>query len=119
MQAAVSFFESLENFVAVIAYWGAAFFAVVTVEHVVFRRGRVGAYDLGAWNRGDALPSGIAAMGAGVLSFALVVPCMKQTWFVGPIAEKTGDIGFLVALGVCTCLYLPFRALEIRVRKRL
>ena len=119
MRAAVSFFVSLQNFVAVIAYWAAAFFAIVTIEHVVFRRGRYDTYDLAIWNDGSALPSGISALVAGVLSFGLVVPCMSQTWFVGPIAEKTGDIGFLVALGVCSILYLPLRTLEIRVRKRL
>ncbi|KAK2752204.1 hypothetical protein FQN55_008094 [Onygenales sp. PD_40] len=118
IRAASSFFVSLENFIGVIAYWSAAFFAIVSVEHLVFRRGDYASYDHRIWNVGSQLPSGVAALGAGALSFALVVPCMAQTWFVGPIAEKTGDIGFEMALGVSALLYLPMRAVEVRIRGR-
>ncbi|PGH03888.1 hypothetical protein AJ79_07246 [Helicocarpus griseus UAMH5409] len=119
IRAAASFFVSLENFIGVIAYWSAAFFAIVTVEHLVFRRGDYGSYEHKIWNVGAELPSGVAALGAGALSFALVVPCMSQTWFTGPIAVWTGDVGFEMALVLSALLYLPFRGLEIRVRGKM
>ncbi|EER29121.1 hypothetical protein D8B26_000395 [Coccidioides posadasii str. Silveira] len=119
IRAASSFFASLENFIGVIAYWSAAFFSIVTVEHLVFRKGRYESYDPTIWNVGSALPSGVSALAAGVLSFALVIPCMSQTWYVGPIAKKTGDIGFEIALVLSALLYLPLRAAEIKWRKRL
>ncbi|KAM5429702.1 hypothetical protein McanCB56680_004093 [Microsporum canis] len=119
IRAAVSFFVSLENFAAVISYWSATFVAIIAIEHVVFRKGDYNSYDPSVWNDGAALPSGISAIAAGALSFALVVPCMLQTWFQGPIAKVTGDIGFEVAMVLSGILYLPFRALEIRLRKRI
>ena len=64
------------------------------------------------------LPSGVAALGAGVLSFGLVVPCMAQVWWTGPIAESTGDIGFEVAFALSALLYVPLRLLERRILGR-
>ena len=61
---------------------------------------------------GVVVSIGYAAIGAAVLCFGLVIPGMSQTWFVGPIAEETGDIGFEVALVLSAVLYVPFRALE-------
>ncbi|KMQ44653.1 Permease, cytosine/purines, uracil, thiamine, allantoin [Trichophyton rubrum] len=119
IQAAVSFFVSLENFAAVISYWSATFVAIIAIEHVVFRKGDYSSYDATIWNDAAALPSGVAAITAGALSFALVVPCMLQTWFQGPIAKITGDIGFEVAMVLSGILYLPLRALEIKIRKRI
>lgn len=116
MRAATSFFVSLHNFVGVIAYWAAAAVAVIVLEHLVFRKGRYESYDPALWNVRGKLPSGIAALGACALSFALVVPCMAQTWYVGPIAKTTGDIGFEVAFVLSGLLYLPLRAIEIRWR---
>jgi hypothetical protein len=58
---------------------------------------------------------GWAAMGASVGCLGLVVPCMYQIWFTGPIAERTGDLGFEVALVLSAGLYVPLRCLEKRV----
>lgn len=55
-------------------------------------------------------------MGAVAVSFAFVVPCMAQKWFVGPIAETTGDIGLEVALVIAPLLYLPMRWIEVKRR---
>ncbi|KAI0481301.1 permease for cytosine/purines, uracil, thiamine, allantoin-domain-containing protein [Xylariaceae sp. FL0804] len=114
--AARSFFDSLENFIYVIAYWSAAYVGVVAAEHFVFRRADCASYDPAHWDRPARLPTGVAAIGAMALSFALVVPCMSQVWFTGPIAETTGDIGFEVALVLSSLLYLPFRWLELKIR---
>lgn len=46
------------------------------------------------------------------MSFALVIPSMSQVWYTGPIARKTGDIGFEVAMVVTTLIYVPLRHLE-------
>lgn len=116
IQAAKSFFDSLENFIYLIAYWAAAFVSIIAVEQFVFHKGRIDHYNLDACNIPKKLPSGIAAISAAALSSGLVVPCMDQTWFVGPIAETTGDLGFEVALLLAPLLYLPFRWIEIRFR---
>ncbi|KAL4876527.1 permease for cytosine/purines, uracil, thiamine, allantoin-domain-containing protein [Aspergillus karnatakaensis] len=135
VEAAKSFFTNLENFLYVIAYWSAAFVAVVLVEHFLFRGGDCNSYtsssrssgvdvdadaeaeaESGSWNNPKHLPSGLAAVGAMALSFGLIVPCMGQVWFTGPIAQTTGDIGFEVALVLAGLLYVPLRMGEKRIR---
>ncbi|KAI1135536.1 permease for cytosine/purines, uracil, thiamine, allantoin-domain-containing protein [Hypoxylon sp. FL0543] len=118
VRAAVEFFASLENFVALIGYWSAAFVAVLIVEHNVFRGGRYDTYDHDSWNVASRLPLGVAALAASALSFGLVIPSMSQVWFEGPIAERAGDIGFEMAFAVTAFLYLPFRFLEKRLTGR-
>jgi purine-cytosine permease-like protein len=107
-----NFFESLNNFMAVIAYWSASFVGIVIADHVVIRRCRFDSYDPSIWDQGSKLPLGVAAILSGVLSFALVIPSMNEAWYVGPIAEKSGDIGFEVAFVLSAILYVPFRLLE-------
>ncbi|KAG9104171.1 hypothetical protein FRC06_004808 [Ceratobasidium sp. 370] len=93
------FEETLVNFLGIVGYWSATFVAVVLAEHIVFRHRNWAAYDLAAWNSARRLPPGIAALGACVCAFGLIVPCMDQVWFVGPVAARTGDIGFEVSVG--------------------
>ncbi|KAK1245956.1 hypothetical protein MKX07_005025 [Trichoderma sp. CBMAI-0711] len=112
------FFESLENFVSLIGYWSAAFVGIVIVEHVVFRRQNYDSYDHAIWSDAKKLPLGIAALASGVLSFGLVIPCMDQVWWQGPIAKTTGDIGFEMAFAVSSLLYVPLRYAEIRLTGR-
>ncbi|KAL4734518.1 permease for cytosine/purines, uracil, thiamine, allantoin-domain-containing protein [Aspergillus similis] len=121
--AAKSFFTNLENFLYVIAYWSAGFFSVVTVEHFVFREGAFDTYTADTngdgkttWDNPSKLPTGLAAVGAMALSFGLVIPCMGQVWFTGPLAKTTGDIGFEVALVLAGALYVPLRWMEKRLR---
>ncbi|KAK4157603.1 permease for cytosine/purines, uracil, thiamine, allantoin-domain-containing protein [Chaetomidium leptoderma] len=114
IRAAADFFVNLENVVALIGYWSSAFLAVVLVEHFWFRGADCTAYDPEAWNDASRLPWGVAALGAGVLSFGLVVPSMAQVWWTGPIAQTTGDIGFELAFVVSGVLYVPLRWLEKR-----
>ena len=112
--AAQNFFLALENFLGIIGYWSAAFVAVVTIEHVWFKRSDYEKYDHTIWNVRKCLPTGLAALGASALSFALVIPCMAQVWYSGPIATYTGDIGFEMAFVMTALLYVPFRMIEIR-----
>ena len=97
-------------------YWVAAFISVLVLEHLYFRHADFSSYDISAWATPRALPPGIAAVSAFVLSFGLVVPCMDQVWFTGPIAKHTGDIGLEVAFVLTAILYIPFRKLEKRWR---
>jgi purine-cytosine permease-like protein len=117
--AASNFFVNLENFVGIIGYWAAAYVGVVVVEHRLIRKSDYETYDHAAWNVRKELPSGVAAIGAAVCSFALVIPSMAQVWYTGPIAQHTGDIGFEMAFVVTVLLYIPFRYAEIKIRGRM
>ncbi|KAK4225018.1 putative purine-cytosine permease [Podospora fimiseda] len=110
--AAGDFFVNMENFLALIGYWSSAFLGVLVTEHLVFRKMDCRNYDAEAWNDASLLPWGVAALGASVLCFGLVIPSMSQVWFTGPIARTTGDIGFELAFVVAAGLYLPCRWLE-------
>ncbi|KAK7927171.1 purine-cytosine permease fcy22 protein [Apiospora marii] len=110
---------SLENFLALIGYWAGCFDAVLLEEFLVFRRRDYATYDHAIWNVGGKLPSGVAALAASLLSMGLVIPGMAEAWYTGPIAEKTGDIGFEMAFFVTAVFYLPFRWLEIKWRGHL
>jgi purine-cytosine permease-like protein len=116
ISAAKSFFASLENFIYLIAYWSAGFVGVVAMEHFVFRKADCANYVIADWNTPSKLPTGIAAIGAIALAFGLVVPCMSQVWFTGPLAKTTGDIGFEVALVLAPILYYPLRSVELKYR---
>lgn len=111
------FYDTLTNFLGLIGYWASAFLAVILVEHFVIRRGDFTSYDLRYWNSPSKLPTGLAALGACVLAFGLVVPSMEQVWFVGPFAKTTGDIGFEVAFFATAIFYVPLRYIELKFRK--
>lgn len=115
IKASESFFYSLENFLGIVSHWPGAFGAIVILEHLWFRKGDATTYSQGIWKDGKRLPPGIAAIASGILCFGLVVPCMNTTWFVGPIAKITGNIGFEMAFVVAGLLYVPLRTLEIRL----
>ncbi|KAI0711159.1 NCS cytosine-purine permease [Cerioporus squamosus] len=110
------FYDTLTNFLGLIGYWASAFGAIVLVEHLLIRRGDFSTYDLRYWDNYRRLPTGLAALGACLLACGLIVPSMDQVWFVGPIAEKTGDIGFELAFAAAGLFYVPLRYLELRFR---
>jgi purine-cytosine permease-like protein len=119
IKAAEAWETSLENFLALIGYYAGCFDAVLIVELLVFRRMDFSTFDHAIWNVGRELPTGLAAMGASIISFGLVVPGMAEVWYTGPIAETTGDIGFELAFVVTALFYIPLRWLEIRIRGQL
>ncbi|KIH89741.1 hypothetical protein SPBR_08978 [Sporothrix brasiliensis 5110] len=116
--ASKDFYNNLNNFITLIGYWAAAFIAAFLVEHLWFRRGDCRNYDPRDWDSAGRLPLGIAAICAGLCSVALIVPSMSQVWYVGPIAETTGDLGFEFAFVVTALLYGPFRLLEKKLSGR-
>ncbi|KZT10370.1 NCS cytosine-purine permease [Laetiporus sulphureus 93-53] len=111
------FYDTLSNFLGIIGYWASAFCAVVLIEHFVIRRSDFSSYNLRYWDDYRRLPPGFAAVCACLLSVGLIVPSMDQVWFVGPIAQRTGDIGFEMAFTVTGLCYVPLRYLELRFRK--
>ncbi|KAG5936660.1 hypothetical protein E4U59_004885 [Claviceps monticola] len=112
------FYTSLSNFMSLISYWSASFVGIVITDFVVIRRCRFDSYDLAIWDRGSELPIGIAAIASVVLSLCLVVPCVREEWYTGPIASKTGDIGFEVAFVLSALAYVPLRLLEKKLSGR-
>ena len=113
------FYDTLVNFLGLIGYWAGAYVMVILLEHLHFRGGKFELYDDAQWNSPLRLPTGIAAVAAVVLSFGLVVPCMDQVWYAGPIGKITGDIGFEMAFIMSAIFYVPLRWGEIRWRGRL
>ncbi|KFZ16483.1 hypothetical protein V501_02223 [Pseudogymnoascus sp. VKM F-4519 (FW-2642)] len=107
IEAAHSFFASLENFLGIISYWSASYVAIMIVEFAFIRKGDYMSYDHTIWRDWRMLPTGIASLGAGICSFGLIVPCMSQLWYEGPIAKSTGDIGFEVAFCLTAIFGLP------------
>lgn len=109
--ASPKFQETWTNFLALIASWVSVFLAIIIVEHLVFRRS-YSAYNLSQWDSPGKLPTGISALVAGGVGVGLAVPCINQAWYVGPIAEHTGDIGFIVAFVASALVYVPTRVME-------
>ncbi|RBR06432.1 uncharacterized protein FIESC28_11055 [Fusarium coffeatum] len=113
--AAAQWEESLTNFLSVIGYWAGCFDAVIIEEIVVFRNKDYSSFDSKIWNQGRRLPTGLAAIGASIISLGLVVPSMDTPWFTGPIGRQIGDIGFESAFIVTGIAYYPLRSLEIKL----
>ena len=112
--AAAEWEHSLENFLGLIGYWAGCFDAIIIEELVVFRGMDYSSYDPDIWNKGRRLPTGLAAIGASLVSLALVVPGLDTAWYSGPIGRRIGDIGFESAFIVSAIAYYPLRKLEIK-----
>lgn len=103
----------------IIGYWSSVFAVIILTEHFIFRRGRFDLYDLDAWNSPSRLPPGLAALIAFLCAFGLIIPCMSQAWYTGPIADSgTGDIGILVGSALAFMLYYGLRTVEKSVTHR-
>ncbi|KAF8500276.1 NCS cytosine-purine permease [Russula emetica] len=109
-------YATFSDFLGIIGYWAATWLSATLMEHFYFRKSNFALYDIQFWNVPSRLPLGAAALGSSILSFALVIPSMNQVLYTGPIARKTGDIGFEVAMVVTALLYVPLRHLEKRWR---
>lgn len=116
---ATHFYTTFVNILNVIGYWSTVFAAIVLVEHFVFRKNDWALYDLSQWNKPRELPLGIAAIFAFLCACGIIVPCMSQVWYVGPIANAgAGDIGVLVGFFLAALLYPVYRAIERAVSRR-
>ncbi|KAL9936597.1 hypothetical protein V8E36_004665 [Tilletia maclaganii] len=107
-----AFATTLTNFLALIGYWAAFFSGVVLSDHLILRKANFGSYDPEAWNDWNRLPWGAAAVVSCLFSLSVIVPSMDQVYFVGPIADKFGDLGFELGFIVTVITYVPLRLLE-------
>ncbi|KIW19652.1 hypothetical protein PV08_00226 [Exophiala spinifera] len=117
--ASKSFVASVISFLSIIGYYAGASVTCFLTEWLYFRNADPASFDPTIWNDGRALPSGLSAIAAVVISWAFIIPSMDQTWYTGPIAKKTGDLGFEFAVVVALLAYIPIRTLEIKMRGRL
>lgn len=111
-----AFYEAMTNFIYIIGYWAGSYTSVVVLEWVVFRHRRGDSYAHAIWDDRSKLTPGWAASLSSLLPWGLIVPCMDQSWYTGPIAKVTGDLGFEVAIVGTALLYVPLRKLEIKWR---
>lgn len=108
--------EIFTNFLALMGYWVAIWFAVILEEWLIFRF-RSG-YNWSAWRDPSKLPVGIAGFIAFVVGWVGAVLCMAQVWYIGPIAKLVGDygadMGNYVGFFWAAVTYPPLRYLELR-----
>lgn len=109
------FYETLTDFTSVLGYWASLYVGVVLADHVIIRNRNYATYNVKHWNQWNKLPPGIAALGACIVSLAVVVPSIDQVWFQGPIAKRSGDLGFETGLVASIVLYVPMRLAEKKV----
>jgi len=88
--------EIFTNFLALMGYWVAIWFAIVLEEFLIFRW-RSG-YHWIAWRDPKKLPIGFAAFAAFVVGWVGAILSMCEVWYVGPIAKLVGDYGADVSL---------------------
>ncbi|EJD03007.1 uncharacterized protein FOMMEDRAFT_156365 [Fomitiporia mediterranea MF3/22] len=118
------FAEILSNFLSILSYWIAFFVVIMAEEHFIFRRkgGRLGGYDLEAYDDRNKLPLGVAGVMAGCCGVLGAIVGMSEKWYVGPIAAKIGpagaDLGFELAAVFAAVTYPPLRWLEIQLTGR-
>ncbi|OSD08769.1 cytosine-purine permease [Trametes coccinea BRFM310] len=113
---ATHFYTTFVDVLSVIGYWSTIFAAIVLVEHFVFRKNDWTRYDLSQWCKPRQLPPGVAATIAFLCACGIIVPCMSQAWYVGPIAKSgTGDIGVLVGFALPAVLFPALRAGELAI----
>jgi len=109
------FYETLSNFVSILGYWCSLFVGVILADHCVLRRANFATYDISIWNDWRRLPPGVAALTSAFLPIAMIVPTMDKTWYTGPLARHSGDLGFEVGLVLSFLLYLVLRPIEKRI----
>jgi purine-cytosine permease-like protein len=117
--ASKSFVSSIKVFLSIIGYYAGASVTCFLCEWFYFRRARPDSFDPAIWDNGRALPSGLSALTAVLCAWAFIIPSMSTQWYVGPIAKKTGDLGFEFAVVIALLVYLPVRSFEIKMRGRL
>jgi purine-cytosine permease-like protein len=105
------------NFLALMGYWVAIWFAIILEEYLIFRRSAQ-AYNWAAWDDREKLPLGIAALVAFLVGYGGSVISMAQVWYIGPIArligEYGGDAGNYVGFACAAVVYPPLRWLELK-----
>lgn len=117
--ASKSFVGSVTAFLSLIGYYAGASVTCFLTEWFYFRKADPKSFDPAIWDDGRALPTGLSAIASVIIAWAFIIPSMQQTWFTGPIAAKTGDLGFEFAVVIAFLAYIPIRTAEIKIRGRL
>ncbi|EGO29194.1 hypothetical protein SERLADRAFT_359352 [Serpula lacrymans var. lacrymans S7.9] len=100
------FYTTFVDVISIIGYWTIIYFAIVCTEHVIFRRSSFSTYNVSEWDIPSRLPTGIAAVVSFLCGIGIVIPCMKQAWYEGPIARAgTGDIGLYTSFVLTIVVY--------------
>ncbi|OTB17588.1 hypothetical protein K445DRAFT_57503 [Daldinia sp. EC12] len=117
--ASRSFVTSVTAFLSIIGYYAGASVTCFLTEYLWFRKGDPNSLNPKIWNDSRALPTGLSALSSVLIAWAFIIPSMQTDWYTGPIAKKTGDLGFEFAVVVAFLAYLLIRSFEIKVRGRL
>ncbi|KAI1199971.1 permease for cytosine/purines, uracil, thiamine, allantoin-domain-containing protein [Nemania serpens] len=109
----------LQNFLSLLGYWSTSYFAILLIEHYVFRKGNFDNYDLDAWNDPARLPLGLGALAAFLIGVVGWILGMVETWYVGPVGKligsNGGDLANEITFIVTVISYLPARYVELKV----
>lgn len=116
--ASRSFLPALSALVSIAGYLTGPIVCVFLLEWFVFRKANVSSIDPDIWNNTKALPTGIPALVATLVPWALIIPSMSSVWYIGPIARVTGDLSYELGTACSALVYLPLRAAEIKYRGR-
>lgn len=111
------FFDTLLQVLSLMGYWLGPFVAIVLTEHFVFRRTWSSYQPSVAWNNPSHpnLARGLAAVFTFTVAIGLIILCMDQQWWTGPVANSgTGDIAMLVSFGSSVVTYYITRSIELR-----
>ncbi|TCD62689.1 hypothetical protein EIP91_006548 [Steccherinum ochraceum] len=109
------FYATFVDILSIIGYWSSVFAVIVVLEHFIFRRNTWSRYNVADWNKPDRLPVGLAAVMSFLCACGIIIPCMSQVWYTGPIAAAgSGDLGILTGSAVALLTYPAFRAMEKR-----
>lgn len=117
--ASRSFLPTLSTLVVLAGYMTGPTICVYLIEWLYFRKADPSNLDPGIWNDAAALPSGVPAIISSTVPWAVIVVSMSTSWYVGPIAERVGDLAYELGTLSAGVLYLPLRTIEIRWRGRL
>ncbi|HVU68660.1 MAG TPA: cytosine permease [Ktedonobacteraceae bacterium] len=119
-----NFYETLDSFLLLIAYWLGPWSIILIVEHFVIRKGR---YNVDDWNSPGKLPIGWSALVAMAVGLFGAFLGFAQTWIINgnfyPIAGVIGglinqpygmDVGFEIGVIFALIVYLILRPIETR-----
>lgn len=110
---ATRFYATFTDVLSIIGYWSVIHGVMILLEHFLFRKDNFNAYVLEDFDKPRRLTPGIAALLAFFCAFGIIIPCMDQAWYVGPIARAgSGDIGIIAGSCVICLLYPKFRVIE-------
>lgn len=118
-----NFYQKLQGFLLLIAYWLAAWGTIMVIEHIM----RKGQYPVADYEDAKKLPPGIAAVASmvvGLIIAALGINQIATIGYAGPLANAlsdpymaknlfTTDIGFPLAIVATGILYFILRKWEM------